>query len=541
MKGRFQLPIVTERFIIFGVIQVILFIIAMNAGQDVNWDQLNYHMYIGATWLKGFSPDNLLPAQIQTWLNPLGVIFTTLPVLCLPPIPAVFILCLYSTACLFLIYLITQIVLNDVVRASHARIYGILAMAIAAATPSFLSEIGTTYNDNLISAIILLALMCFLKFLGNSRGNILWLAGTGLLLGVAAGLKLSALFYLFSFCLSLFIFKYVFRFRYRSLIFCFACIACGFIITYAFWGFHLYHEYGNPLFPFYNGIFRSAYFFPKNVVDPRFTAKDIAEYLLYPFKCATINNFHQELFSRYIQMLVFTLLFLFSCCYFIIKKKSGKEFQGSGNPGLIRIFFFLLTFSCFSYFLWLATFGVQRYFMTIELLLGLLITVILILIIYHKTMRILLLSVIFLLSAGFIQYPNWGRMPYSGSWYSESLTEKGKEGNILYVMNGGGEPYSYIIPFFPSSCRFIRVTGSLSMKKIRTVRLYQDFITMVANHDTIFSIYPEGFKPNNVNLAFLGLEPVPGQTEILFITTKINRYVGVRLRKTTLPGRDQLK
>lgn len=531
-----QWKIIFEGIGIFLALQAIFYFFAIYSGQDTNWDQRNYHTYLGAMWLKGNALVNLIPAHIQSWLNPVGVIFTVFPILYLPPLAAVFILCLYSSSCLLLVFLITRIMLFGSIPESQSRIYGVIAMVIAGATPSFLSEIGTTYNDNLISFLVLLSLLCFLNFLNHSAQGFIYVAFSGVLLGITVGLKLTALVYVLSFCISLILFKYVFHYSYKSLLICFLGVVCGFLLTYSFWGSQLYLKYGNPVFPFYNAIFHSDYFTSTNIVDSRFVAKNFTEFFIYPFKSATINNFHQELNSRYVQFLLFIPSFLIFS-YFILRNRFSRNIRKFQDPALTGTFLFILTFSSISYIIWLAIFGIQRYFMTIELLLGVLITVNLVLVLRSKVWRILILSVIMILSVGFVKYPDWGRHSYTDSWYSETLTEKGKEENILYVMNGGGEPYAYIIPFFPSSCRFMRVTGNLSVKKIKNTMFYPEFMTLIKNHDSIFSIYPQGIKPNYSNMALLGLEPVPGKSEVSFMTTKIDRYVGVPLRKVFYPTR----
>ena len=61
---------------------------ALHKGQDVNWDQRNYHIAIPFLLLHGTYWSSIAPAGIQSWFNPLILIPQYLAITHLPPIAA---------------------------------------------------------------------------------------------------------------------------------------------------------------------------------------------------------------------------------------------------------------------------------------------------------------------------------------------------------------------------------------------------------------------------------------------------------------------
>jgi hypothetical protein len=46
------------------------------------------------------------------------------------------------------------------------------------------------------------------------------------------------------------------RARVKWVMLCAFAIAVGFVVTYGYWGYQLWLQFGNPIYPFYDGYFQ---------------------------------------------------------------------------------------------------------------------------------------------------------------------------------------------------------------------------------------------------------------------------------------------
>src|ERR1700730_3041503 len=170
------------------VISTTLF--ALLIGQDVNWDQRNYHFYSVYAWFSGTTHYHIAPGQIQSWLNPLGYLPQYLAIRYLPPVFAGGLMGAAAGLNGGLLYAAARLVTEGPLW--YVRTVGILCVCVGFSGPLFISETGTTLIDNILSMNILAALVLVLasdryQIRGQSRVAIY--GGAGLLLGVACGLK----------------------------------------------------------------------------------------------------------------------------------------------------------------------------------------------------------------------------------------------------------------------------------------------------------------------------------------------------------------
>ena len=81
--NRLPLRVKDTLFLLFFTICCAMY--SLWAGQDVNWDILNYHLYIPYAFLNGRFLTDVMPAGIHTFLNPVrcavlldGIVFKQL-------------------------------------------------------------------------------------------------------------------------------------------------------------------------------------------------------------------------------------------------------------------------------------------------------------------------------------------------------------------------------------------------------------------------------------------------------------------------------
>lgn len=227
--------------------------LALWQGQDRNWDLLNYHLYNSFAWLHGRYGIDLMPAQRQTWHNPLlDLPFYLLAVAPLSGVVATLWLALFAGVGLWLCLRLLELMTAE----TPSRIAEAACLVIAASGAAAYSAIGTTFNEWPTAAFLLAALALLIRELGRPAPGARSIALAGFLAGAAFGLKYTAAYN----CLAMALLCPLaapYGHRLRSL----AALAVGGIAgafcTAGYWMWFVYEWTGNPFFPYHNDIFHS--------------------------------------------------------------------------------------------------------------------------------------------------------------------------------------------------------------------------------------------------------------------------------------------
>ena len=445
-------------FIALGIISVIL-------GQDVSWDLRNYHFYNPYMLLTGRFKYDVLPAQIQTFFNPLIDVpfFVAVYYLKLPPIVVGFLMGGLHGLNQWLVHLITYHSLDKV-----SERYKI-TLSIAAAITSifgaaYISELGTSIGDNTTSVFVLAGLFFIVSSLGKNlpipSKNILL---AGLLLGLATGLKLTNALYSISLVVAINFLPNSWSEKLRNLILSILSMAVGFSLTAGYWIILMWTKFANPLFPFFNKIFQSSYIETDvNLQDLRFLPRDIWQWLFYPFYFAQEQTLVAELKFKESRFAIAYILIVSLLSFILYRYAKNKSISPENNLIYTSILGFLLPFYITAYCIWLIKFSIYRYLIVLEL-----ITPILILLIvayfYPKRNPVLLVTLgIFVLILATVKPLDWWRIPWSDNYFSidrQALVQYQDDVIVLW----GGEPVGYVVPYFPSNTRFLRITGNFGL------------------------------------------------------------------------------
>lgn len=258
-------------FIGLGILSVIL-------GQDVSWDLRNYHFYNPYMLLTGRFKYDVLPAQIQTFFNPLMDVpfFVAIYYLKLPPVVVGFFLGGFHGLNQWLVHLITYHSFDKVCERYK------ITLSIAAAITSifgaaYISELGTSIGDSTSSVFVLAGLFLIIACLGrNQPVKLKTIIFAGLLLGLATGLKLTTALYSISLIVAISFLTNTIKEKLRNLLTLILSMAVGFSLTMGYWIILMWTNFANPLFPFFNKIFQSPYIETDfNLQDTRFLPKEI--------------------------------------------------------------------------------------------------------------------------------------------------------------------------------------------------------------------------------------------------------------------------
>ena len=248
---------------------------AVVLGQDSNWDQRNYHYYVAYAFLHDRLEVDIAAAQIQSWFNPLGHLLHYAAISHLRPLWAGALMGGLAAVPICLVYLLVRLTATGLTL-GQSRFVATLAAAVAGSGAIFISELGSTFVDILWSSFFLGALALFARlpeqhrigFLDASANRSLALAGV--LAGMAVGLKLVFAAYALALVLALFVTWPRRRFSLAAVALFGAGLLAGFGLSGGYWAYTLWSKYGNPVFPFYNGIFESPWYPLVNTSDPRY-------------------------------------------------------------------------------------------------------------------------------------------------------------------------------------------------------------------------------------------------------------------------------
>ena len=455
-----------SKFILIFLPSLFFGCLAVTMGKDTNWDLQNYHFYNGYAFLHNLtlSYKNILPAGIGTYLDPICNTFNFLLIDNLPPKAVGFAIGFLQGFIFTIIFIIAYYFLKF--EKKYIRIFGsALSAGLAMYAPDALSELGNTMGDTLLGVFVLLSVYLIL-ISDNNNGkksiNIIYseLFLAGLFTGISSGLKYTNMVYAIAILFSLAMARFFKKDFLRKYFFILAGMFIGFISVFGLWALELYKMFGNPVFPFMNGIFHSRYYPQISFKDGRWVPKNIVEWIFLPFFFNGNPNFKDmEInFTYYsfaiIYVLAVVILFKKIGNIFFYKNSdntdNSKEILSSGENWLI-IFFVS------SFIIWEFMFSYYRYIAPLEALAPVVIFILLGKLFKKK----ILLYISYIIIAFFIvvtvRTQNWGRQPWNTSktYFGVKLPPVPPKSLVLLDF----QPSAFLIPFFPVDARFILINS----------------------------------------------------------------------------------
>src|SRR5215475_866802 len=116
------------------------------AGRDLNWDQLNYHLYSAYQLLGSRIDQDFMAASVQGYLNPLAQVPFFLMVRAnWHSLLIGSTLALLHSTCLWIVYGISRILIPE--SAPHRTLVLAASVTLAFLAPVFLVEVGSSFAD----------------------------------------------------------------------------------------------------------------------------------------------------------------------------------------------------------------------------------------------------------------------------------------------------------------------------------------------------------------------------------------------------------
>lgn len=460
---------------------------ALLLGQDINWDLRNYHYYSVYAWLNHRVTYHLAPAQLQTWLNPLVFLPHYWLMNHVSPTVAGLLFGLFAAVDCILVYAIARLIILTKTR-SMAVLLSLLAAAVGLSGPEFLANIGTTSSD-ITSTIPVLAgvlVLCWgLCPERNAREQYFAYAGCGVLLGLAAGLKLTAMTFVVGMALTLAVL--CFRKGFGAVRFALYSAGCllGFLVTGGYWCWFLWKHYSNPILPYYNTAFRSPWVTIDNWRDNGAVPRKLLTGISYPFQwfIGLYPTSHAPLRdARFALLSVLLPLCLLAVLWRVLHKQGDNEKPASQQQVWVHgnHFWLLLLFGLFSYVLWIRTFAIYRYLLPLDLISGLILLLVLDQLITTNRLKLFSFVLLALFSIGWSKPSIRERIPYrKESWFDVQLPPAVSTPNTIFVVLGHS-PLGYLVPYLPTSDRVVRINGNMPIRL--DTRLGQETLKVVSEH-----------------------------------------------------------
>lgn len=247
-------------------------------GQDANWDLQNYHEYDPFVLLHWRYAQDVAPAGPQGFLNPLPYLLPYGLHRLLPPLVAQLLVTASQSVCLMLAWFIAW-------TACPRRIPALAATAAAITGPVILIELGTSFADLVLAIPPLAAILLILRAPAHRSSNLPFLAG--LLTGFVIGIKPTGLFLLPALAVFAAMHQRSLPAAARSAGLTLIGAIGGCLLSDGAWALFLWRQYGSPMFPFMNTLFRSHSAALVDFGDPRYHFMGWRHALSIPFALAT--------------------------------------------------------------------------------------------------------------------------------------------------------------------------------------------------------------------------------------------------------------
>lgn len=427
-------------------------VMVVAAGKDWSWDFRNYHWYIPYAFLNGRLGFDVAVAHQATYYNPLlDVPFYVLAT----HTHAWFALGVLGAAQgsnIVPLYAISRSLIATEQKKILAAVLSFLCM-----TGSLTVHLaGATYYDNVMSVLVLGGVALVVVWRNVLRDGALWQgavlsAAAGFLVGSAVGLKLPEAPFALGFGAALLILPGDWRHRSSRLAAGAAGGIAGVALFAGFWMAKMAHLTGNPLFPYFNEIFRSPLALHASYRDVRFIPKRLEVQLLFPLLFSIDWRVADDLPFQDIRVGLAYLLLL--AAPFV--RVAGRPKEEVVDRGAL---FALIGFAGIAYIAWLKLFAIYRYILLLEMLAPILIAGAIALWPVSRKARLAACALVLLFALAVTRASLAGRMGVDDPYIQVTLPPIPHPSRTMILMTGN-EPLGYIAPSIPHEIPILRIDG----------------------------------------------------------------------------------
>ncbi len=447
-------------------------------GKEAGWDFQNYHWYDPYALLSGRLGFDIAVAHHATYYNP----FLDVPLFWVathfPAWTGGALLGAEAGVAAALIGAIAYRLLpfeNPRQRMPVAVLLALVAMTGGGAA----GEIGKTSDDiaaglGAIAGLYVLV-ACFDRVLRAKGGDLLFIALAGFLAGASPGLKLTALPYVFGLTLAVLALPGGFWQRIvRTGAFGIG-IVIGVLVFGGAWFWTMWHYSGNPVFPYFNDLFKSPLVPPGSYRDETFLPKDWFTRLFFPFIFSQDSKTVAEWVFRDVHILIAYIVVPVAAIAACFRKPVGRVLV---DPLMARL---MMVMAAGTYIVWIFLFGIYRYLIPLEMLSGLIIVSAVAILPLRSGARLAIIVVLL----GGAQVMAWKgdepRFSWQGPYVGVTVPPIADPAHTMILMTETA-PMAYVIPAFPPEIPFFRIAGWMIGSNDNTSILGAEMHRRVAEH-----------------------------------------------------------
>lgn len=440
---------------VFGLPAAICAVWTVYAGKDVNWDLLNYHYYLPFELLAGRLEQDFFAASAQSYLNPVGYLpFYLMVAHGWHSVVVSIVMAGAHSLSIGLLYLIARKLFAHLPRRDRTE-FSCFAAALGAATGVYWMTVGGSFLDPLLVPPMLAGLLLLLR---EEPGTWRRAAVAGILFGAAAALKYSnALYVLAAFPLALAMPGLTGASRLRSGFAYLFGAAAAVTVLAGPWLVLMLREFGNPVFPLFNGWFRSPYFLEFNMINERFALHDPVAFLALPFRMAALGpRIYAENFAPDLR---------FAALVLTLPGLAVLAARRSAHAAAVLPGWRVLAFFGFALVLWLVSSANARYGLIVLLLAGVCLARFVELLLPARAVRVTLaLLLVVQVGIGIVASPpRWFiSAEWSGRWLPYEVPERAVREPALYL-TVEILPMAVAAPFLHPASSFVNVRGQHSL------------------------------------------------------------------------------
>jgi hypothetical protein len=458
------LPAVWRYRLLLALICAAAGLLSVMLGPDNYWDLRYYHLYAPWAYLHGRFLYDIGPAQEQGFLNPTADFLlyglVSSPLNDFPRVIAFIMGAVHGINAALLLAITCQVIRPP----DPAERFTLRAAAwlMGVSGAGFVGLLGTCSNDLTTSLFVLGSLLSLIKVNAGAGGRASWpgFAAAGLWVGVGLGLKYTVAFVV----PGLGAVAMLAALRQRTLVglVLMGLTAAAGIAVFA--GHHLlalWTTFGNPFFPYLNHIFRSPYFEPTEIWDPRFIPDSFWKLMTFPFYWAKTNIYvvAEKTFRDWRAAIAYVALGVGVLALAVAWLRQDRRLHRrppdvlGETPGLPLVCVFVVV----SYFSWALQFGYYRYAIPLEMLTGVIAIGAVIWALKGRRLRMGASLAVLALAASTTIYIDWDRRSYTDKYIDVQVPPLPPHSIVLIAT---WDPAAYFIPWAEPTARYLGIENN---------------------------------------------------------------------------------
>ncbi|WP_336599033.1 hypothetical protein [Paraburkholderia bengalensis] len=293
--------------------------------------------------------------------------------------------------------------------------------------------------------------------LGTGAAGAFGAVASGLLVGCAAGLKLTNAVYAVALCLSLLSYPGSLAARVRIAFVFGIGVLLGMAATTGYWMLHLWQLYGNPLYPQFGKFFPNPLTAAAAQGDARWLPRNLAETLLWPFIIAADSKRVGETPIRQVIWPILYLVFVWWAFARAMQRFTGRPRAALESKQRLVVLFVALGFV-----VWMKLFSIYRYIVPIEVLAPMVLVLLLDrLLPGHLARRAaawLLIAATAVVVAGGAR--TWGHEGWADPLYHTQLPPLPQPERTTVVIRSTTTGWAWLATRFPDTVAFAQIDSS---------------------------------------------------------------------------------